>query len=139
MILKQGTRTVDDSLRFNSDPPGIWRGPVPVAVETREALAHYAKMAMEIQALEGPVAIIGLGTGVLPRLLAHRDVTVWELEPSIVELFRTRFPWWKGEIKTDEWHGNLDRQYIAIVEDTGNPVDREVLAAYLLDGGIILT
>jgi hypothetical protein len=138
MILEKRTKQVDDSLRYEDGAePSIWQGANCITQEGVGQLAHCSKLAMQIQEVGGPVAIIGLGLGIIPRLLNREDVTVWEIEPLIASLFREHHPTNKCNVVPRAWpEGAKLAGYAVICDDTG--MDIQGLESYLAPGGKIL-
>ena len=137
--IADGVAEVDASLYWDEPAKTIWRGrSESLSDESDVQVAKMARWAMTIQARSGPVAIVGLGVGVLPRLLANKDLTIYEKEQSVTDLFVAANPLLRANF-LGEWTGRFDRKYGAIAIDHGYEFDEAAVREFLLPDGIILS
>ena len=95
-----------------------------IAGQSDGDIAPMAKIALRLLDLEPrDVAVIGLGMGILPRLVCLRHpVFVFEIEPELIDLFRQAHPWATITATAGDYEvtiRRLDRLWPVIVYDIG--------------------
>lgn len=123
-----------------------------MASEDEVMITSYARTLMEISKREYPtegtisVGILGLGTGVLPRLMAHcpkYSITVFEIEPSIINWFsETVLPLYP-ELNLTIIEGDAEvtlagYTFDVLVDDiNGTPFTADSLLTHVNSGGLL--
>ena len=143
MILSTTKRTVEvsEDLRVDRDSNGhirVWLGRDVIASE--DNLERAARWALTIHENPGNVAMLGLGTGNLLRLLPGVPATVYEYYQPLIDWFQAEFPWACKNVTfvPGDCRETLSGTYRYIVEDTGLAIPDPELATHLKDGGLIL-
>lgn len=93
-----------------------------LATETGDDYARLTPVALRLLAEPaGRVAVIGLGFGILPRLLCrYHHVTAFEIVPEVVEHFRLTFAM-PVRMELGDYADTLKYEFDWIVYDLGGP------------------
>jgi hypothetical protein len=120
--------------------PGFFRGTEDCVIATaaQDMWEWAERVSAQLREVVGPIAMIGGGFAVLPRVAA-RPMDIYEIEPRVAEETRRQAPLCR--VIVGDYRQTLARPYAAIVYDLDHPpteAERSFLSAHLAPGGVIL-
>lgn len=134
MILEERTRLteVDDTLRVQDNR--VYRGTVCIAGNDDAEWARMARWAAQIvRRPPGQLAMLGLGMGILPKLLPPTwDVAIFELERAVAAAFAPP----GATVILGDFRETLSGSWDVIANDTG--VAGFDFGPFLREGGLLL-